>query len=442
MASDVIIIGAGAAGLAAATELSLAGRRVTIIEARDRIGGRIYTKHENSIPFPIELGAEFVHGKPPDTWKIIEQARLAAYEVADEHWTSNDGRLEQREFWSEVEKVSNEMKRVKDGDMTLQNFLREYCSGPEWKESRELAKSYFQGFDAADPESGSVRGLVRADESSSEIEMDKAFRLVDGYDALMNSLMTEIDPKQVRIHLNTVVAEIHWREGEVDIHAKSPLSTDTLQFEAPRALITLPLGVLKQSIDQPGAVKFDPPLDEKREALSKLEMGDVAKIIMVFRERFWEQIKATDEKDLSEMSFIHFPGSSIPTWWTMQPMKAPILTGWAGGPPAENLLERGQDYMLEAGIAVLARALRINEDVIRKLLDRWYMHDWKADPFSRGAYSYIGVGGIDAPAILSRPLKNTLFFAGEATDTEGQNGTVDAAIKSGKRAAAEILHVA
>src|SRR5689334_18064689 len=95
--ADVLVLGAGVAGLAAAQELSQAGLRVIVIEARDRLGGRIFTRHVAGHPLPIELGAEFIHGRPPESFALVEQAGLLVYEISGERWLAQDGQLTSRD---------------------------------------------------------------------------------------------------------------------------------------------------------------------------------------------------------------------------------------------------------------------------------------------------------------------------------------------------------
>jgi monoamine oxidase len=122
--ADIVIVGAGAAGLAAARELSAAELNVVVLEARDRIGGRINTHFDQ---FPIELGAEFVHGKPPETLKIVERAKLSLQQVPNIHWHMHDGVLTKSgEFWSKVEDVMEEMSRYKGHDRDFSAFLDDY----------------------------------------------------------------------------------------------------------------------------------------------------------------------------------------------------------------------------------------------------------------------------------------------------------------------------
>ena len=117
-------------------------------------------------------------------------------------------------------------------------------------------------------------------------------------------------------------------------------------------------------------------------------------------------------------------------------MRAPILTAWAGGHAADRLLAEGAPA--ERALDSLATAFGLKRREIDRLVDSAHMHDWQADPFSRGAYSYAAVGGKNAHTALGRPISSTLFFAGEATSGD-QTGTVAGAIASGKRAAREVL---
>jgi monoamine oxidase len=183
-------------------------------------------------------------------------------------------------------------------------------------------------------------------------------------------------------------------------------------------------------------------LKEKQEAVNKLAMGAVTKIVLRFRERFWEQsvfLTQPSGRRLPPLGFLHARDEYFPTWWTSLPLRAPILTGWAGGPAAERLAMRGEEFVVGRALDSLCRLLRLGRERLADLLIAWYTRDWQADPYTRGAYSYIPVGGLDAPRLLAEPIEDTLFFAGEATDFEGQNGTVHGAMASGRRAAGEII---
>jgi monoamine oxidase len=186
---------------------------------------------------------------------------------------------------------------------------------------------------------------------------------------------------------------------------------------APRAVITLPLGVL-----QSGAVRFIPELDKP---LDKLASGPVIRVAMAFKDAFWEG-------DHRGVAFFHNPKASFPTFWTPLPVHAPLLTAWAGGPKAENLTGKGEKELLQAASASVRSVLGKRKDPVS-----YFVHDWLADPYARGGYSYVKVGGAGARESLRKSLEDTLYFAGEATDVE-QAGTVAGALASGIRAAREI----
>jgi len=162
-------------------------------------------------------------------------------------------------------------------------------------------------------------------------------------------------------------------------------------------------------------------------ALAHIEVGHVVKIILRFRERFWD-----------DFNFLHAENADFPTWWTSAPVRAPILTGWAGGHAADRLLAEGAEAIGSRAIQSLASLLGVSRRRVASQLDAVHMHDWQADPFSRGAYSYAGVGGSGAHRELARPLSKTLFFAGEATSSD-ETGTVSGAIASGRRAARSLI---
>jgi monoamine oxidase len=420
---DCCVIGAGAAGLSAARELSGAGRRVLVLEARPRIGGRVHTLHVPALPLPIELGAEFVHGDVETTFSIIESAALAAAELPDDHWWSRNGRWERiADFWGSIARVRAQIGTLKH-DVSFEAFLRSRKSIPP--RLRELACSFVEGYHASHADRISARVLRAAD--SEQEGTNRQFRLTGGYDAVVDWLHAGLDPSRVELRLSTVVTSIEWEEGRVTITTKSGQT-----FRAKAAVITIPVGVWKAARDQEGAIRFDPPLREKERALAKLESGHVVKIAFHFRERFWEG------EGVEPHNFIHAADRYVPTWWTMAPLRAPILTAWAGGHAADALLAEGASAIVDRALDSMARAFSEQRSRLERLLVATWTHDWQADPFSRGAYSYAAVGGSNAHALLGRPIRKTLFFAGEATSGD-QTGTVAGAIDSGRRAAKETL---
>jgi monoamine oxidase len=425
------------AGLSAARALSDGGLSVIILEARDRIGGRIFTRHIPSFPTPIELGAEFIHGDPREIWDVVDAAGLTAVEVPDTHWESLGGALKESDFWPRWETIVRQMREAGAPDRPFSQFIQERYGAEDQLEIKRLALDYVEGFNAAKAGRISVAALVEMEGGG-----DFAFRILNGYDQVAHYLLAGCDPQRFALRLGVVASEINWTRGGVKVIASSRAGHSLPPFRAERALITLPLGVLQAPLGAMGAVRFEPELKEKREAIGKLAMGAVAKVILRFRERFWEQsdlIARPSGGRGPSLGFLHSHDECFPTWWTSLPARAPIITGWAGGPAAERLALRGEEFVTARALDSLSRMFGLRRERLGDLLVACYTRDWQADPYSRGAYSYIPTGALEAPRQLAEPVEHTLFFAGEATDPDGQNGTVHGAMASGRRAAAEII---
>lgn len=258
------------------------------------------------------------------------------------------------------------------------------------------------------------------------------FRPLGGYAALIDGLVSGLDTDRVRIRLNTVVHSVQWQRGRVTIEVMKHGQPSIVQ--ARRAIITLPLGVLQLPVGAPGAVHFTPD-PRKQKALAHLASGPVIKVVLHFREPFWEMI---DDGRYWNASFFNSPGAPFPTFWSSRPLRGSLLNAWAGGPYAVRLGGKNEAELTQAAIDSLQSAFG-SKVKVRRMLERAYLHDWQADPFSRGAYSYVTVGGRLARKTLAAPVEGTLFFAGEAADTAGESGTVAGALQSGMRAARQAL---
>lgn len=417
--ADVIVIGAGAAGLVAARELSTAGLKVLVLEARDRTGGRVYTDH--SLGFPVELGAEFVHGRSPDIFELIGKARLEIAEVAGEMRRKRNG------VWGDSGHVMAEVNHLFDNmpasgpDQSFKQYIQRTQYSPE---TRQLALDFVEGFHAAEPDHVSVHWLIQTTRAEEAIDGETSFRVRHGYDLLINSVNEELDNDSCNILLQTPVSEILWESRRVRITAAGT------EFTAPCAVITLPLGVLKS-----GKVRFFPELPEtKYAAMASLAMGPVIRVSLSFGSRFWEAAP-----EMRDLSFLFTDDPHFPTWWTSNPLPYPILTGWAAGRHTQGLVGKNNGDLVRTALDSLAAILELELTELRAHLECGFVHDWQADSYSQGAYSYIVTGGMGAPEALAEPVEGTLFFAGEATNIEGHNGTVHGALGSGKRAAHEVL---
>jgi monoamine oxidase len=431
---DIVVIGAGAAGMTAAIQLAKAGLKPLILEARDRLAGRMFTVQDAVLQAPIELGSEFIHGLPPEIWQTLQAENVLPVEMQGDDWCSRNGQLSECDFFSEADEL---LGRLDDDrpDESFADFLAR--EGERFsQEAREWALGYVTGFHAADPQSVSVHSLVKSTRADEQIEGHRAFRLREGYGSLVRHFQRELERLAIPVSLNTVAERINWTQRGVNTLARQRERVVT--FSTRHALITVPLGVL-----QSGSIQFSPELPAaKKEALTHLAMGKVTRVSLIFQQRFWDDIRPDPRKPsktLSEMSFLFSREQWFPTWWTTVPRKLPILTGWAPFMNSERLSGQSKAFIVDKAMEALSRVLRVEKDLVSRLLREAHLHDWNVDPFSRGAYSYVCVGGDTAQQKLGAPVGDTLFFAGEATDITGHNGTVHGAIASGQRAAAEIV---
>ena len=438
---DVLIIGAGAAGLAAARDLSGSGKRICLIEARPRIGGRVHTLHVPGLPLPIELGAEFIHGEAEASFAIVDAAGLLTYEIPAHQWRSRDGVWELiHDFWSEIDRVRARIRRLKR-DRSFAEFLRTQRFPPR---VRELALGFVEGYHASHADRISAQALATSDDEQDDPSGTKQFRIASGYDSLLSWLRAGLHPDRTELLLGCVATRVEWSTSR-GVAVDCRIGKIERTIRAHKAIVTLPIGVWKAPREQAGTIRFDPLLREKEQVLEKVEVGHVVKIAFHFRERFWDRADFLEERSTGKESeggrpwtFLQSNDGFPPTWWNMAPVRAPLLTGWAGGHAADALLAEGDRSMVDRALDSMSRAFRMPRRELDSLLIHAHFHNWQADPFSRGAYSYAGVGGKNAHAALARPIGGVLFFAGEAT-TGDETGTVAGAIGTGQRAAREIM---
>jgi monoamine oxidase len=399
---DVLVVGAGAAGLAAAAELTRAGLTVLVIEARNRIGGRCETQRIPGLPVPVELGAEFIHGRPEATMDLLRKAGIPAVDSTRAQLVAWDGKLRSANLFTQAQRVAR--KEVEGRDISFHAFLARQRLP---RLTRTLATMMVQGFDAADPRQASAREIVEEWRGGGLGASQP--RPQGGYGPLLEFLSRDL-----RLQLQTIVRKVRWKRGAVTV--EGTFRGEPWRTWAPRAVLTLPIGVLPLL-----------KIREKNAALRRLASGPVVRVAMAFREAFWE-------KRHPGVAFFHSPEAPFPTFWTPLPMHAPLLSAWAGGPKAARLTGSSENFLLRKALESVRSVLGNIEDPQAVLV-----HDWQADPFARGGYSYVKVGGRGAREELAAPLEETIYFAGEATDAE-QSGTVGGALASGIRAAQEILN--
>jgi monoamine oxidase len=228
-----------------------------------------------------------------------------------------------------------------------------------------------------------------------------------------------------------VVTALAWRAGQVRVMVLA--SDGRTEVAAPRAVVALPLPVVKRMVGGWSTGGLDPRPPGWVDALGALHMGDALRIVIGFDTRWW----APDGKP--GPGFVYGGPEPFPVWWSALPARAPVLTGWAGGPRAAALTGRGEAALLQAALDSLASVFGRDVAELRSRSRLAYAHDWSADPFAGGAYSYGGVGGIEARRALVEPVAGTLYLAGEAVAQHGRNATVHGALISGREAAAALL---
>lgn len=430
-AASVIVIGAGVAGLAAAGRLARAGVQVTILEARNRIGGRLWTLRD-AAGAPLELGPEWVAatGAVAD---LLAQDGAPLTPGGGSHWVRQGaGYRPMQEAPGLHGGLLARLAGLRGPDLSLTEALGRLEDEPGQRADPAAEAAlirYVEGFHAADAHRIGLRWLLEVEQHNSAGASE--CRTPSGLDRLLVPLLLEAGgPEAVR--LQVVVKEIAWRPGRVEVHAlEGPAG---VQFTGAAVVVTVPLSILKAPDAHPAALRFHPPLPPaRRAALGRLEMGGAVKVLLRLRRPAWELVPA-----LRGMGFLHDFSQAFPTFWTAASGPTDIVA-WAGGEQASRLGAGTPAQLISRATASLAGALGLAHDRLDRELVEAHLHDWRSDPFALGAYSYVGVDGLAAQASLAEPVGDTLFFAGEATAGGGQNATVEGAIRSGWRAAAEVL---
>jgi monoamine oxidase len=415
----IVVIGAGAAGLMAARELARAGKRVTILEARNRCGGRIHPLPSADFGYAAEGGAEFVHGEAPVTRGLLREARLSLLPIQGRQWTVEDGKFSRRESQDPHEaELHKALQELKD-DLTVAEFLRRDFAGPKYDRLRHSIERMVEGYDAADPERASTLALR---EEWMDGGRSAQARIAGGYGALVEFLVAECRNHGVAIRLGSAVSAIEANNGRGVVRCANG---DADEYDA--VVLAVPLPLLKEIV-LPAAER------ERAKAAAGIGFGNVIKILLRFKTPWW----IDKPVDLADLTFL-LSDAGLPVWWTQHPADLPVLTGWFGGPRTETMARLGEHELIEAGLTSLAEIFGFDARQLMRNLVAARAINWAHDPLAGGAYSYATPETRAAQAVLSRIDGGPVVISGEALYRGRDMGTVEAALASGLETARTLL---
>lgn len=423
---DVIIIGSGAAGLMAAKLLSKAGKKILLLEAKDRLGGRIHCIENFS--FPVEGGAEFIHGNLKATFDLLKEAGLKKEmikgnfcRVTKGKWNTEEGPVE---HWDTLIRKLKECKE----DISIENFLKEFLKVKKYDTVKTQFRKYIEGYDAADPKYASVFAIRK----EMEDEDDGQYRPVPGYAALIDFLKEDCIKCNAVIRTGEPVKKIVYNKN-IEIH------TNSKKYICNKVIVAVPVGVLQCKKNNESFIEFPSSIKKYIIAAKQIGNGGVIKFLLEFDEAFWLDKKFLKERKIPTPSYI-FSDADIPTWWTQYPHGKPLLTGWIAGPSSIKMKDYSEKKFKDLSITSLSSIFSMPFQELENRLKKIKIVNWIKERYILGGYSYSTLQTEKARDILLTPFENKFYFAGEYL-TKNSSSTVDDALQSGRLVAEKIINL-
>lgn len=416
----VIIIGAGVAGLEAAKKLSAAGVKfINILEANNRWGGRVKTL-TGFADFPVELGAEEIHGEKSDFKKMFDKqgkTLIDSYDSEDYFFYKGNlitgTNISNDSDFKKAQKIADEISEYAGGDVSvLQHIISNNITQPELVAYLNAILGNENGTDISKI---SMKGLALNDNLWSAGEKNFVAQNASIYEVLASNYINQLS----LINYEKQVNSINYSGEQIEVK-----TTGNETFLADKVIVTVPISVLKKNI-----ILFSPALPQnKLNAIQQIGFDSGMKIIIKFSQRFWAE----------DTGSIYGEGY-VPEFWTTGLNKGTnnVLTAFVMGDKATYLSSLGNNAIQEVLMQLNAM---YGNNVATNNYQSHFIMDWSKEPFIEGAYSFPQVGTSGAFLNLSLPVNDKLYFAGEATHSGGHNATVHGAIETGQRVAEEIIN--